>query len=158
MSCGSGIFSSRRPLTTPARQSMSSSCKAATSPARSPSRGSSIRTAKSRRPAAVWPSELASSTATCSGGTQRGRELALHQAAGGTACASADAVCPSRRRNRRNDDVAGGPALGRGKEKRQQGDRTKLPGGRTRGRQLPEDGSRLPGIGEDGDDEPEGGG
>jgi hypothetical protein len=56
------------------------------------------------------------------------------------------------------DDVAGGPALGRGKEKRQQGDRTKLPGGRTRDRQLPEDGSRLPGIGEDGDDEPEGGG
>ena len=30
--------------------------------------------------------------------------------------------------------------------------------GRTRDRQLPEDGSRLPGIGEDGDDEPEGGG
>jgi hypothetical protein len=54
------------------------------------------------------------------------------------------------------DDVAGGPALGCGEEQRQQGDRTKFPSGRTRDRQLAENGLQLAQVGKDGDDEPEG--
>src|SRR4029077_20188658 len=54
------------------------------------------------------------------------------------------------------DDIAGGPAFGRGKEERQQGDRTELPGGRTRDRQLAENGLQLARVLKGGDDEPEG--
>jgi hypothetical protein len=67
------VVGQRQPLTSvalphthssPVRQSMSSMLSAATSPARSPSRASTVRIAKSRRPTVLRRSQLANSRAT----------------------------------------------------------------------------------------------
>jgi hypothetical protein len=83
-STGSGSRSWRLPLpvttNSPARQSRASSRRAATSPMRSPSRDSSIRIAKSRRPIAVCRSQLSSSRATNDASTALTSDASRHLA------------------------------------------------------------------------------
>jgi hypothetical protein len=82
---------------------MSSSSSAATSQPRSPSRASSISTAKSRRPVTVPRSHAASKLATIAGSSARGSELSFQPAADGTAWASGAGTRPSTYRYRSSD-------------------------------------------------------
>jgi hypothetical protein len=103
-SAGSGSRSWRLPLprinTSPARQSMSDSSNAATSPARNPSRDSSVRIAKSRRPTRVRPSQLASSRATDLASIALTSDASRQLATDGTAPARSRPISPSTCRKR----------------------------------------------------------
>ena len=102
-SSGNGSRSLADPLprivSSPARQSMSSSDKPATSKERNPNRASSVRIAKSRRPTTVERSQLASSRSTCPASRARGSEASRQPATLGTACANGTGTQPSRCRN-----------------------------------------------------------
>ena len=99
-SAGNGSMSRRLPLPrtviSPCRQQMSPRSRAATSPARKPSRASSTKIAKSRRPAALSRSQLPISRARSAGLTARGSAASCQHAADGTAPASGALICPSR--------------------------------------------------------------
>ena len=98
-STGTGRRSSRFPLPrttiSPLRQSMSASLSLATSPARSPRRDRTNRTAKSRRPVARRRSQLLNILATSLGGIAFGNEARRQLATEGTAPASSFEVRPT---------------------------------------------------------------
>lgn len=98
-STGRGRRSSRLALpwttTSPARQSMLSSCSLATSPARRPRRDKIINTAKSRRPITRRRSQLLNIRATSQASIALGSEASRQLATEGTAPASSFGVRPS---------------------------------------------------------------
>jgi integrase/recombinase XerD len=108
--CGKGSRSCRPPLPwiriSPARQSMSSSRRRATSPARSPRRASSLRIAKSRRPTSVSSRQLANRrfTSPCSSGC--GSPASRQCATLGTARVNGSSSTPSTWRNRSSERSA----------------------------------------------------
>ena len=97
---GSGRRSRLGPLpettSSPMRQSMSSSRRLATSPARNPKRTSRVKTAKSRRPKVLRRSQLAKSLATSRGSSARGRLARRQLATPGTESAKGRGVRPAR--------------------------------------------------------------
>jgi hypothetical protein len=79
----------------PALQWTSSSRRPATSPARGPSRTSSVKIAKSRRPVLLERSRESTSSSTCSGSSARGSPDSRYDVADGTAPTNERPIKPS---------------------------------------------------------------